>query len=57
MAEAHNLDEAVFREPAAPLDHVIKHHRDLRDGSADVDKAEQQKVEKDFAPRKRAFIC
>jgi hypothetical protein len=37
--------------------HVIKHHRDLRDWSADVDEAEKQKIEKHFAPRRHLMVC
>ncbi len=57
MAESHDLDEPVFGQPLALFHHVIKHHRDLRDWSADIDEAEEQKVEKHFAPRRHLMVC
>jgi hypothetical protein len=35
---------------------VIEHHRDLRHWPADVDEAEEQKIEKYFAPRRHLMV-
>ena len=51
MTKGHDPDEPVFREPSALLDHVIEHHRDLRDRPPDIDETEEEKIEKYFAPR------
>jgi hypothetical protein len=34
----------------ALFDHVIEHHRDLRDRAADINETEKEKVEKHLAP-------
>lgn len=57
MAESHDLDETIFGQPPAPFDHVIEHHRDLRNRTADVDEAEEEKIKKHFAPRRHLMIC
>jgi hypothetical protein len=35
---------------------VIEHHRDLRDGSADIYKAKEQKVEKHVTPGRHLML-
>jgi hypothetical protein len=50
MAEGHDFDEAIFGQPTALFHHVIEHHCDLSDRSADVHKAEKEEVEKNLAP-------
>lgn len=50
MAERLDLDEAIFRQPPAPLNHVIEHHRDLREWSTDTHKPEEQEIQKGFTP-------
>ena len=56
MAESHDLDEAILGQPMALFDHVIEHHRDLRDRSADIDEAEKEKIEKHFPPRGHLIV-
>ena len=56
MTKSHDPDKAIVCKPLAPFDHVIEHHRDLRNGTTDVHKAEKQKVEKDLAPRRHLEI-
>jgi hypothetical protein len=34
----------------ASLDHVVIHHRDLRDWTTDIDETKRQKVEKYLSP-------
>src|SRR6266581_2315353 len=52
MAECHDFREAVFGEPTLLLDHVIEHHRNLRDRTSYVDEAQEQKVQI-YPPRRR----
>src|SRR5262249_15699735 len=56
VAEGHDLHESIPRKPATLLDHVIEHHRDLRDRAAHVDEAENQKIQKYLAPRRQLMI-
>jgi hypothetical protein len=57
VAESHDLDETILGQPPALLDHVIEHHRDLRDRPANVDETQKEKVEKHFAPRRHLMVC
>src|SRR5262249_36991765 len=52
VTESHDFDESVFRQPMTLLDHVIEHHRDLRDRATDVHETEKEEIQKDFAPRR-----
>jgi len=40
----------IFTKRFPPLDHVVIHHRDLRNRSTNIDEAEKKKVQKHFAP-------
>ena len=59
VAEGHDLDEAIRRQPFLSLDHMVVHHRDLSDWPANIHEAEEQKVQKDFAPQRhrRVFVA
>jgi hypothetical protein len=56
MTESHDLDEPILGQPSSLFDHVIEHHRDLRDGAADVNETEKEKVKKHFVPRRHLVV-
>ena len=49
--------KAILGQPSAFLDHVIEHHRDLRDRPADVHEPQKKEVKKDFAPRRHGVAA
>src|SRR5215813_12416987 len=52
MAKRHDIYESFLRQPTSTFNHMVKHHGYLGYRSADIDKAERQKIDEHFAPRR-----